>query len=154
MDADDTSPHDLTPTRVTWSAVIVYVVLACAPAWLVQSPLWLSGEGLTSALFLPLTAAMMFTPAAAALLVVFTMVRPPRPARYLGLTPFRPIGRSIVVMVLWPVLWLFLGFTAVGLAALLGLAQVELEGLTLPDGTTIPGTIVLGMAVLALPITR
>ncbi|MFV0375426.1 type II CAAX prenyl endopeptidase Rce1 family protein [Microbacterium sp.] len=152
MDIGSTSPVDLTPTRVRWPSVIVYVVVACALAWLVQLPVWVSGDGLASPLFLPLTAAMMFTPAVSALIVVFTMVRPPRPARYLGLTPFRPIARSIVVMVLWPVVWLLLGFAAVGLAVAFGLAQFDVPEMTLPDGTVIPGAAVLALSILALPL--
>ncbi len=32
-------------TRVRWLPIVVFYVLACALAWLVISPLWISGKG-------------------------------------------------------------------------------------------------------------
>lgn len=131
------SPVDLTPTTVPWRAVAVYALLACGLAWLVQLPIWLSGEGLASPLFLPLTAAMMMTPAISALIVTFTMVRPVHTARYLGLTPFRPVLRSVLLILAWPLIWLAIGFAAFGLALVLGWAEADwsLAGVTsiVPD---------------------
>ncbi len=49
-------------------SVLAYIVVAYGLAWLVTWPLWQSG-GLHNPLFLPLTVAMMFTPAVAALVV-------------------------------------------------------------------------------------
>lgn len=46
-------------------------------------------------LFLPLTTVMMFTPAVAALVVVFTLQKSKRPNRFLGLVPLRPWGRTL-----------------------------------------------------------
>lgn len=141
-------------TRVPWAAVGVFAVLACGLAWLVQLPLWL-GDGLASPWFLPLTFVMMTTPTIAALVVTFTMVRPRRVARYLGLTPFRPVGRKIALFLLWPLLWLALGFGAFFLAVAVGWAQPDwsLEGVasTLPDG--VPLTAVVVATFLALPIS-
>lgn len=138
-------PADLTPTAVPWRAVAVYAVLACALAWLVQLPIWLSGEGLSSPLFLPLTAIMMLTPAIAALIVTFTMIRPANKARYLGLTPF-PKLRSILLMVGWPLIWLGIGFAAFGLAVALGWATPDW---TLSEVTPILPEMTAEQAVLA-----
>lgn len=48
------------------SAVLAYIAVAYGLAWLVTLPLWRSG-GLHNPLFLPLSVAMMYTPAVAAL---------------------------------------------------------------------------------------
>lgn len=143
----------LPPTRVPWAAVIVYAVLACGLAWAVMLPLWF-GDGLASPLFMPLTAVMMYTPTIAALIVLFAMVRPERRARYLGLVPFRPVGRKIALFLLWPVFWLVLAAGAVALADGLGWvdADWQLAGLAevLPSDT--PTTAYLLIAVAFLPV--
>lgn len=85
------------PTAVPWKAVIVFFVIACGLAWLVALPLWLRGQGLADPLFGLLATAMMYTPAIAALIVVFTVQRP-RPGKigeYLGLWPLRPAKRTV-----------------------------------------------------------
>ena len=113
---------DSTPpaNRVHWPAVIVFVIVACALAWLVALPLWLGG-GLAepmSAILLPI---MMFTPAAAVVVVTFAMGVPGRGqrARFLGLWPLRPAKRVIWLMVLaWFVPPILVGLTIVVSAAL------------------------------------
>lgn len=135
--------------------MLLYAVIACGLAWLVALPLWL-GDGLASPFFLPLVAAMMHTPTAAALIVTCFVVRPAGRARYLGLVPFRPVGRNILLFLLWPVFWLAMGFGAFLLAVLLGWAEADwslggLEGV-LPPGVTAPVYALISFAVLPLNV--
>lgn len=153
MDTTPTARTDLTPTTVPWLAVGVYSVLACGLAWLVQLPLWLSGEGLASPLFGTLTAAMMFTPAVAALAVTFLIVRPSHKARYLGLVPFHP-KRSIPLMIAWPIVFLALGMGAFWLAVALGWtgADTGLMGLAIQLAGEMSTTEYLQSRYLWLPL--
>jgi uncharacterized protein len=86
-------------------AVIVYIVVAYALAWLVCLPLWLGG-GLASPLFLPCSVTMMFTPLASAFVATRFVQR--TPLRTLGLGAPKPVGR-------------FIGFLAVALVGVLAL---------------------------------
>ncbi len=109
--AVDVAPSDAAPmsrsalhdrpdrfARVPWGAVALFVGLALGLAWLIALPLWLRGpEDPGFAPLFSITAqAMMFTPALAALAVVFLM-RSPRTnrARLLGLWPLRPAARVV-----------------------------------------------------------
>lgn len=111
-------PTSLDPDRVHWGAVLTYIGIAFGLAWLVQLPLWL-GDGLASPLFMPLTLLMMYTPTVAALIVTFFILKPSHKARFLGLTVPR-IGRSVVLVLLWPIIFTVLGFAAFFLAAAFG----------------------------------
>lgn len=117
--------------RVPWGAVVTFIAIACGLAWVIQLPVWLSGEGLTSPLFLPLTAAMMFTPTIAALIVTFFILKPRHKARFLGLTMPR-VGRSIWLIVIWPIFFTLLGFAAFFLAAAVAWVEPDftVSGLT------------------------
>jgi len=93
---EDQRPDRL--TRVPWAAVLVFAVIACGLAWVVALPLWLgdsSSPGFAP-LFQALASAMMFTPALAALFVVFVL-RVPRGERmrFLGMWPLRPAKRVV-----------------------------------------------------------
>ncbi|MHA6801015.1 CPBP family intramembrane glutamic endopeptidase [Bounagaea algeriensis] len=55
--------------RVDVRGTVAFVLLAYVPAWLITLPLWLSGQGLSWSGALVLLPLMMFTPAAAALVV-------------------------------------------------------------------------------------
>lgn len=153
MDATPTQSPASTSRRVPWLAVAVYVVLACGLAWAVQIPTWLDG-GITSQLFGPLTSVMMFTPTVAALVATLLIVRPARKARYLGLVPFRPVWRKILLFVLAPILVLALGFAAFGLAYAFGWTEADwaLEGFSsiLPEGVSADAYLV--SAYVQLPI--
>ncbi|WP_347755326.1 CPBP family intramembrane glutamic endopeptidase [Agrococcus sp. ProA11] len=148
-----TTPTALDPQRVPWRAVALFAALACTLAWLVQIPTWLTG-GLESPLFLPLTTVMMATPAIAALVVTFFVLRPSHRARFLGLIPFRPVRRSILVILLAPVVWLLLAMGALLLAQALGWVQLDWSmsavAATLPDDLD-PSALLL-ITVLALPL--
>ncbi|MBK0419751.1 CPBP family intramembrane metalloprotease [Leucobacter sp. CSA1] len=153
MDTGSLPSQNPLPTRVPWAAVTVYAALACALAWLAVLPLWL-GDGLESPLFLLLLPVMMYTPAIAALFVVFVMVRPTRRARYLGLVPFRPVGRKIALFLLWPAFWLVTGFGAFLLAVWFGWTTPDwsLSAISsmLPPGASTE--VYLGISFAALPL--
>jgi len=61
--------------------IVSFTLLACGLAWLVVSPLWLSGEGLRHPLAFPLIVAMMFAPSLATLIVTTLVSRPPEGLR-------------------------------------------------------------------------
>ena len=115
-------------TAVPWRAVIVFVILACALAWLVMLPLWLGGTGLRNPLTGILLPVMMFTPLVSVLLVVFFVQKPrPRPLpEFLGMWPLRPLKRTI-----WMSIFGILGsalviIASVFLATALGLVHLDL----------------------------
>lgn len=149
-----TSPStSLDLARVPWRAVALFAALACALAWLVQIPTWLTG-GLTSPWFLPTTTAMMATPAISALVVTFFVLRPSHRARFLGLVPFRPVRRSVVVILLAPAVWLAIAMGALLLAQALG--WVALDWTMSAAATALPidldASTVLLITLLALPV--
>lgn len=145
--------------RVPWPAVIVFVIVACALAWLVALPLWL-GDGLAEPLTGILLPAMMFTPAVATLVVMFAMGVPARGqrARFLGVWPLRPAKRVIWLMVAGWLAPMLLVALSVVVAGALGFVQLDLTfaALTaqlqssLPAGTPLPPVGVIVAAQLAL----
>ena len=134
------------PARVPWGAVALFVGLAYGLAWLVALPLWQMDLETPSAQLLAgiLAPAMMLTPGIAAIVVVF-LARTPRHhrARFLGLWPLRPAGRTVWFLVAALVGTLLIGFVTVAVAALFGWLKLDLvnfSGLTelneaaLPEG--------------------
>ena len=156
--------NDSTPSlrRVPWPAVIVFVIVACALAWLVALPLWL-GDGLAEPLSAVLLPVMMFTPAVAVLVVTFVMrvPAPGRRARFLGLWPLRPARRVVWLMVAaWLIPPLLVG-ASILVAVALGFVQLDptFSGFAaelakaLPAGTPMPPVEVVVLAQLAaLPV--
>ncbi|KKX96366.1 CPBP family intramembrane glutamic endopeptidase [Microbacterium sp. Ag1] len=145
--------------RVPWAAVIVFVAVSFALAWLVALPLWL-GDGLAEPMSVFLLPIMMFTPAIAALVVTFLMrvPAPGRRARFLGLWPLRPAKRVIWLMVagwLAPPLLVALGIL---LSAALGFVQLDLTFAAfaaelekaVPAGMPLPPVQVIVFAQLAM----
>lgn len=145
--------------RVPWAAVIVFVAVSFALAWLVALPLWL-GDGLAEPMSVFLLPIMMFTPAIAALVVTLLMrvPAPGRRARFLGLWPLRPAKRVIWLMVagwLAPPLLVALGIL---LSAALGFVQLDLTFAAfaaelekaVPAGTPLPPVQVIVFAQLAM----
>ncbi len=110
---------DRTPLSLT-----VFLLLAFGLSWLFAAPLWL-GDGLDSPLFLPLSLAMMATPAIAALVVVFFVERPEHRARALGLWPLGPAGRLIGYLALAMVVPVVLILAALPVGALLGVYPAD-----------------------------
>ncbi len=155
MDTSTQTQLTQSHTRVPWSAVVVYTILACGLAWLVMLPLWL-GDGLTDPNAMLLIGAMMFTPSIAALIVTFTMVRPAKKARYLGLVPFRPVWRNIVLFLGWPLVFLVLAFGAFFIGVLFGWTTPDWSASSLQtalgDDTTVAAYMAVSFAWLPLTI--
>lgn len=148
----------LTPTRVPWRAVLIFTLTACGLAALVCLPLWL-GDGLAEPFAGALLPVMMFTPAAAVLVVMLTTGVPEKGsrARFLGMWPLRPAKRVVGLLVaawLVPPLLVALG---VLLAAAFGWVRLDLTfsafadqlAQALPPGTPVPPVGVVVFAQLA-----
>lgn len=152
------SPHDprpgVPPQRVPWGPVIAYVVIAVALGWAVCLPLWFDG-GLASPLFGGLALALMYTPTVAALVVTFATVPKGGRARYLGLLPFRPVGRKIWLFCLLPVGFLVIAVAGSLLAIALGWVQPDFAmsatAAALPE--EVPVELYAVSQVFALPVT-
>ncbi|MFB9311035.1 membrane protease YdiL (CAAX protease family) [Agromyces hippuratus] len=154
--------------RVPWAAVAVFAIVSCGLAWLVASPLWVRGLGMTDPLLPVIAAAMMLTPAIAtiAALLVERRRRGRRGARGilhdLGMWPLRPVGRTLgmsaAAIVVLPLL-IAAGLLVVGL---LGLARFDLVGFSgfaaqldavLPQGTPAPPIVLLvAMQLVMIPV--
>lgn len=153
----------LIPIRVPWTAVVLFVVLACGLAWLVVLPLWLDGSGLANPLAALLLPVMMFTPGIAALFVVF-MVQRPRPRsipEYLGVWPLRPLKRTLWLTVFGIFGSALLVIASVFLAAALGLVQLDLVGFSgfaqvlqaaSPVETPVPVGLIVLLQLLMIPV--
>ncbi len=152
----------VTPTTVPWIAVITFIILACALAWLVILPLWFGG-GLTNPIAGILFVVMMFTPLIAALFVVF-VVQKPRPesvSRYFGLWPLRPATRTI-----WMIVFAIFGSVAIVvagglLAVALGLVRLDLVNFSgfaaqlaalSPRSIPLPIQTLVAIQLLAIPV--
>jgi membrane protease YdiL (CAAX protease family) len=118
------------PSRVPWVAVIVFTVLAIGLAWLVASPLWLSGEGLANPWFQLIALGMMYTPTVAAVVVVCFVARPRSIPRLLGLAPLRPLARTLGLCVAALVGFPVLAFGAMLLGQAMGLITLDLVDLS------------------------
>ncbi|MHA7986023.1 CPBP family intramembrane glutamic endopeptidase [Rathayibacter sp. CAU 1779] len=152
-DAASASPF---PTKVPWLAIGTYVVIAFGLAWLICLPLWLSGRGLNTPGAIFLMIGMMYTPAAAALIVALFVQRPrPRSLReYLGVWPLTPAKRVIGLIVIGLVGSILVVIVSVFAAAALGLVKLDLVHFSAfrevieaaAHGTTIP--LPIGLLVL------
>ncbi|HIY65535.1 MAG TPA: CPBP family intramembrane metalloprotease [Candidatus Agrococcus pullicola] len=140
------------PTRVPWPAVAVYTVLACGLAWLVTIPLWL-GDGLADPKFTWLVLLMMYTPTVAALIVTFFIVKPKYKARYLGLTPFKPVVRSIVLILVWPIVFGLLAVSAAFVASLFGWVDFGFNASALEEDAALAGMSAEALALLSIAMT-
>jgi len=137
------------PERVPWVAVLVFTVLAIGLAWLVDLPLWLSGQGLATPGAIVLIALSMYAPGVAALIVAVAVQRTPwrQVLPRLGWWPLRPVARTIWFVVIGLVGSALLPILAVLLAAAFGMIQLDLAGFSglaatlsaqLPAGTQLP----------------
>lgn len=104
--------------------VIIFILLSFGLSWVAALPLWL-GDGLESPWFLPISIAMMLTPATAALFVVIFLERPPQKAGALGLWPMKPAGRLIGYLALALITPIILVLGALPLGALLGVYPAD-----------------------------
>lgn len=160
-----TDPAQGVATRVAWVPTLVFVLLACGLAWLVDLPLWLSGKGLGTPLATVYLAASMYTPAVAALVVVLVVERVPPGLlpRRLGWTPVRPWRRTVVFALIGLVAGLLLPILTVLVAAGLGLIRLDLVHFSgfaqtlreaLPAGTQLPMPVrvLVLLELLVLPV--
>ncbi|WP_166871019.1 CPBP family intramembrane glutamic endopeptidase [Salinibacterium sp. ZJ450] len=143
--------------------IALFLLLSLGLAWLIASPLWLSGQGLATPGALPLLVVMMFVPAIAARVTEWLLPSGERFARLTTLRPRRPFRRMlpyIVIAWLGPIL---LTVAALGVAAALGVFQVDLVGFsglaayldTLPGDQPIPAqtlAVVQMAALLVAPL--
>ena len=148
--------------RVPWPAVVAFVVIACALAWLVCLPLWLGG-GLTHPLAVVLLPAMMFTPAIATVAVMLIWRTPPKGQRLrgLGMWPLRPARRIVWLLVAgWLVPPLIVA-ASVLLAVVLGFVHVDITASALatqlaevlpPDTPMPPIGLLVVLQLAAIPI--
>ncbi|WP_129630039.1 CPBP family intramembrane glutamic endopeptidase [Candidatus Oscillochloris fontis] len=114
------------PTTIDRKGLISYIALSFGLAWLVVSPLWISGQGLAFPMALPLMTAMMFAPTIAAL-VVSRFISPPQGDARDALGVRLGKGRR------WGWYWLFawlliplINLVAPFVGAALGLIQLDL----------------------------
>lgn len=113
-------------TRSTTS-IPIFLALSYGLAWVFSLPLWL-GDGLESPFFIVAAIAVMFTPAIAALVVVFFVDKHPDRSsrlRALGLGSVRPVGRFIRYLVLALVVPVALILAALVVGALLGVYPAD-----------------------------
>lgn len=133
--ARSSSPNDLPPLhetpreRVPWPAISIFTAVAFLLAWVVALPLWL---GDANPVVMQLVAsAMMFTPAAAVLMVVFAMRVPRRGFwRFVGAWPLKPVGRTIwfcVLAIFGPIVLVLAG---VALSGALGFVELDVANLS------------------------
>ena len=133
-------------------------------AWLVTLPLWLDG-GLSNPLTPILLIVMMFTPAAAALVIVLLVAPGGSALHRLGIRPFRPAKRTILLSVLGLVGAILLVVASVAVSTALGLVHLDLITFSgfaeqidavlvgTPGGSELPPIGILVVAqLLAIPI--
>lgn len=116
--------------RVPWAAVITFVVLAFGLAWLVALPLWSMVRigPVFQAKFQLHATLMMFTPAIAALIVMFVFRVPKSDRmRFLGLWPLRPSGRVLGMSAAMLVVPALLVAASLFLASALGWVHLDLQ---------------------------
>lgn len=156
------SAPDAIPNRVPVAAVVAFVLLSCGLAWLVALPLWL-GDGLATPIAPLLLPLMMFTPALAAVAVMFVF-RVPRAerARFLGLWPLRPVGRLMLFLMLGLLLPVVIVTATVLIGGALGLVRLDLvsfsgfaeqiSALAPPDAPVPPMAILVFAQFAAIPV--
>lgn len=126
----------VTPTRVPWLEVGVFILVAGGLGWLVCLPLWLSGEGLGDPVLTQICAmALMFTPLLATVAAVLLQRRRSRQTipnipRYLGLWPLHPVGRVLGVTGLAVLGTYLLVLAAAFVSAAFGWLSLDLGGLS------------------------
>lgn len=150
-------------TRVRPAAVVAFVMLAFALAWLAVLPLWL-GDGLAAPFSFAILPLMMTTPTLA-LLIVLLVLRPlprGRRLRFLGVWPLRPARRVIgmsLIGLFGPIVLIAL---SAFLAIALGWVQADLTGFsgfagaleaTTPDGVPAPPVqLIIALQLISIPV--
>ncbi|MBY0177392.1 CPBP family intramembrane glutamic endopeptidase [Curtobacterium herbarum] len=115
--------------EVRWKPILIFTVLAWGFGWLVSLPLWIDPMGLASVHALWVLPAMMFTPCAAAAIVVLLQQRVPvrQAVRQLGIVPLRPVGKLLRFSLGGIVLLPLVVIAGIAVAALLHLVRLDLE---------------------------
>ncbi|OIH82096.1 abortive phage infection protein [Arthrobacter sp. UCD-GKA] len=108
-------------------AILYFTAISCGLAWLVAWPLW-QGDGLFDTRFGVVALAMMFTPAVAALAMVFFIERPAAKFRSLGLWPLKPAGRLLMYLALALTVPVALILAALPVGAALGVYPADFTG--------------------------
>jgi len=139
---------------VPWLTLGVFVVIAELLAWAAVLPLWLSG-GLDNPLLPLVEFAMMLAPSVAALVAVFFIWRPKRPASALGVTfpgGFKNQGVYLGLGLLLPPI---ATFAALAVASLSGAGDISTNALaaTLPAHGGPAGDVPLPIVVITLALT-
>lgn len=106
------------------SLVLTFLGIAFGLSWIVALPLWLA-DGLSNLWFPLVSIIFMFTPAAAALIVVFAVEKPEAKWQTLGLLPLMPPGRLIKYLALGLVIPPALVIAALPIGAALGLYPAD-----------------------------
>lgn len=109
--------------------ILFFVVISFGLAWLVAWPLW-QGGGLYDSRFGASALAMMFTPAVAALVMVFIVERPSSKLHALGIWPLRPAGRLLKFLVLGILVPVVLILAALPIGAALGVYPADFKDIS------------------------
>lgn len=134
--------------------ILVFLALSFGLSWLFALPLWLSG-GLQNPFFIVFSLMMMFTPAIAALVVVFFVEKHPdaRSRRLaLGLGSVRPVGRFIRYLALAMVVPPALILAALGVGAVVGVYPADFVNFSGFEAMLDSQLQALGQAPLPVPI--
>ena len=134
--------------------VLIFTALSFGLAWLFALPLWFTG-GLTNPFFTLFALAMMFTPAIAALIVVFLVEKHPdaRSRRAaLGLGSVRPVGRFLRYLALALVIPPALILAALVVGALVGVYPADFVNFSGFEAMLDSQLEALGQAPLPIPI--
>lgn len=105
-------------------SIAVFLVIAFGLAWLIALPLWF-GDGIADPFLTLYAVAIMFTPAIAALVVVFLVERPASKVRALGIAPLPPAKRFLKYLALAFVVPVGLILIALPVGALLGVYPAD-----------------------------
>jgi membrane protease YdiL (CAAX protease family) len=134
--------------------ITIFLSVSFGLSWLFVLPLWF-GDGLASPIFVVFALAMMFTPAIAALVVVFFVEKHPdaRSRRHaLGLGSVRPVGRFLRYLALALVVPPALVLAALVVGAAFGLYPADFVNFSGFQETVDAQLDALGQAPLPVPI--
>lgn len=158
-----TGPDTASTPRVGVGAIVTFVVLACALAWLVALPLWFGG-GLAAPYATAVIAVMMYTPAIAMLFVMLVLRPVPKGQRlrFLGIWPLRPARRvvwlsviglfgSLAVIVVAMLVAVAFGWMTADFVGLSGFTQV-LQATSDPAMPLPPTGVIVALQLLMVPV--
>jgi membrane protease YdiL (CAAX protease family) len=113
--------------EVRWKPILIFTVLAWGFGWLASLPLWIDPAALASVHALWVLPTMMFTPCAAAAIVVLLQQRVPvrQAVRQLGVVPLRPAGKALRFSLGGIVVLSLVVIAGIAVAALLHLVRLD-----------------------------